>query len=53
MLVEPSCGVSVQIVYDLKKYLNDRKFENIVVIVCGGSGVSLETLNKLKTDFQL
>lgn len=34
VLVEPSCGVSVQVAYDLEKYLKDN-YSNVIVVVCG------------------
>ena len=51
-IVEPSCGASLSIVLleELsEKYL--KKDETIVVIVCGGSAVSLELLDKWKRQF--
>lgn len=42
MLVEPSCGAALAIAYENRALLH--QFNNIVVIVCGGNGVSLELL---------
>ncbi len=47
IIVEPACGVSVAVCYDgrLKSFLPGLARETkIVVVVCGGSNVSLETL---------
>ena len=49
LLVEPACGAALAIVYDQHKIL--ERFETVVVIVCGGSGVSLELLNEWKKQF--
>lgn len=49
MLVEPACGAALAIVYDQPKIL--ERFNTVVVIVCGGSGVSLELLNEWKKQF--
>ena len=43
VLVEPACGASLAAVYANDPKLAD--FENIVVIVCGGSKVDLEALD--------
>lgn len=59
ILVESACGATIAPVYngDLKKYLgkdlSDKAWagKNIVVIVCGGSNVSLEMLEKYKVQF--
>ncbi|KAF2171514.1 hypothetical protein M409DRAFT_63753 [Zasmidium cellare ATCC 36951] len=48
ILVEPACAVSLAVVYSgkLKEYLPDLKPESrVVVVVCGGSGLSVEILN--------
>ena len=47
ILVEPACGVNVAVCYDgrLKKLLPGLKRESkVVIVVCGGSNVSLEIL---------
>lgn len=42
MLVEPACGMALAAVYESHPVLAD--YQNIVVIVCGGIGVSLALL---------
>ena len=49
LLVEPACGAALAILYDQHAIL--KNFETIVLIVCGGSGVSLALLNEWKTKF--
>jgi L-serine/L-threonine ammonia-lyase len=49
VLVEPACGAALALVYDKEPDL--MKYEKILVIVCGGCGVSLEMLEKWKRDF--
>jgi len=44
LLVEPACGASLSVVYESIPVLHDKK--NILVIVCGGAGVSLDQLRK-------
>lgn len=54
MLVEPSCGSSLSLLYRsefYERYLSS--YENILMIVCGGSAVSLELLQDWKKRFQL
>ena len=41
-LVEPACGAALSLLYDQSDLL--EPYENILVIVCGGVGVSLEQL---------
>lgn len=38
MLVEPACGATLSILYDSLECL--RKFEKVLVIVCGGAGIA-------------
>lgn len=52
MLVEPSCGVSVAAAENLNK-LYPGQFRNVVVVVCGGTALNLDAVNKLKKDFNL
>lgn len=52
MLVEPSCGVSIYVAYNLKKFFTQR-FENIVVIACGGTALNLSSLTNFKKQFDL
>ncbi|KIW39908.1 uncharacterized protein PV06_08478 [Exophiala oligosperma] len=54
-LVEPACGVSVALAYDgrLKHYLrNFRPESKVVLVVCGGSKISLDLLNKYRSQYQ-
>ncbi|KAJ8312476.1 hypothetical protein KUTeg_009849 [Tegillarca granosa] len=58
MLVEPACGASLASVYSdvISKLEKDGKLPEIksaLIVVCGGSGVSLEALQKWKSDFGL
>lgn len=46
LLVEPACGASLAAVYDPPAVLADK--ENILVIVCGGAGVTMDYLQNLK-----
>lgn len=52
MLVEVSCGACLAIAYNLDKKL-EKKYKNIVVIVCGGSGINLEEILLYKKKFNL
>jgi L-serine/L-threonine ammonia-lyase len=56
-LVEPACGASLAAVYmeDKLKVIQDSLGENknIVVVVCGGSIVSLELLEGWKRQFEI
>jgi len=54
MLVEPACGVSVALAYDgrLKRYLkNFGPEKKVVIVVCGGSKISLEMLLQYKEKY--
>lgn len=54
ILVEPACAVSLAVIYTgkLREYLPDLKPESrVVVVVCGGSGLSLEILNEYVKDY--
>jgi L-serine/L-threonine ammonia-lyase len=42
VLVEPSCGASLSLVYDRASVLDEA--QTILVIVCGGSGVTIDKL---------
>ena len=59
VLIPPACGAAVAAVYsgvipELQKNGQlPQKLDNVVVIVCGGSAVSLETIKKWMEDFQL
>lgn len=59
MIVESACGVSLAAVYDgslqevLYPELSDAEFEqkSVVIVVCGGSNISLEMLEKYKQTY--
>lgn len=59
ILVESACGATLATVYngELRKYLgkdltdDEWAAKNVVMIVCGGSNISLEMLQKYKTQF--
>lgn len=54
MIVEPACGVSVAVCYDgrLKKLLPHLTEESkVVVVVCGGSNITLERLCQFRTQY--
>ena len=51
LLVEPACGATLATLYDPIDFLMDKK--NILVIVCGGSGVELEKLKEWKQKIEL
>ncbi|MDQ7785148.1 MAG: pyridoxal-phosphate dependent enzyme [Desulfomonilaceae bacterium] len=51
VLVEPACGASLAAVYDKAAPLEGR--QPIVVIVCGGAGVSIQLINEWKKQFGL
>ena len=56
ILVEPACGASVALVYDgrLRRYLKGFGPESkVVIVVCGGSKISLELLNGYKEKYQV
>ncbi len=54
ILVEPSCGCSIIVARNLDQYLSlDKELKNVVVVVCGGSGITLEDVNNLKGQFCL
>ena len=46
VLVEPSCGAALSAVYDDVELI--RKYKKILVVVCGGIGISLEQLIEWK-----
>jgi L-serine/L-threonine ammonia-lyase len=48
-LVEPACGASLSAVYDGCDFLKDK--HNILVIVCGGVGVTIGQLEKWMQEF--
>ena len=44
VLVEPACGASLSVVYENAEILRDKK--NILVIVCGGVGTTVQQLQQ-------
>ena len=51
-LVEPACGAALSAVFNdqiFDKYLSS--FNNVVVVVCGGSAVSLDIIESWKKSF--
>ena len=50
MLVEPACGAALSLYYNQDQY---HLGKNVVVVVCGGSIVSLDLLQQWKTRFNL
>lgn len=61
MLVESACGATIATAYngDLRKYLGkgltDEQWgaKNVVLVVCGGSNISLDMLEKYKAQFDV
>ncbi|CAF9924310.1 catabolic L-serine/threonine dehydratase [Imshaugia aleurites] len=56
LLVEPACGINVALCYDgrLKKLLPELTAESkVVIVVCGGAGVTLEMLIEWREKFGL
>lgn len=51
LLVEPACGAALSVVYDNLQGL--KPFNNIVVVVCGGNGISSALLEQWKHQFNL
>lgn len=59
VLIPPSCGAAVAAVYsDIVQLLQKtgklpEKLNNVVIIVCGGSEVSLETIKKWREEYKV
>lgn len=59
ILVPPSCGASLAAIYgDSLKTLQGQQvlpqqLHNIVIIVCGGSGVNLDTIQQWRTQYNI
>lgn len=55
MLVEPACGASLAVIYSsvLQKLQADGRLpaslDNVIIIVCGGSGVNLQVFDSYKS----
>lgn len=57
-LVEPACGASLAAVYsgilkDLQTQGQLGEIKSALIVVCGGSAVSLDVLDKWKKEFDL
>jgi L-serine/L-threonine ammonia-lyase len=58
-VVEPACGVSLAVVYEnlLPRVLEEEGYSSgdgpIVIVVCGGSDLTPDSLLQLRTDFGL
>ncbi|OXC65615.1 hypothetical protein AYX13_05349 [Cryptococcus neoformans] len=57
ILVEPACGASLALVYTgrLREVMKGRLTEDskVVLVVCGGSNISLEVLQRYKVEYGL
>ncbi|WVQ76179.1 hypothetical protein IAR50_005837 [Cryptococcus sp. DSM 104548] len=55
ILVEPSCGATLALVYSgrLGQVINIDQDKKVVLVVCGGSNISLEMLGLFKDKFDL
>lgn len=42
VIVEPSCGATLSLLYDNQQYL--EAYQSVLVIVCGGAGVTMQKL---------
>lgn len=51
VLVEPACGAALAIAYENLDVL--KQFETVVIMICGGNGVSLDLLDSWKSQFKL
>ncbi|KAI4246505.1 MAG: hypothetical protein L6R40_001868 [Gallowayella cf. fulva] len=54
IIVEPACGINVAVCYDgrLKKLLPELTSESkVVIVVCGGSNVTVETLMAYRKEY--
>ncbi|KAI4243171.1 MAG: hypothetical protein L6R42_010825 [Xanthoria sp. 1 TBL-2021] len=54
IIVEPACGINLAVCYDgrLKKLLPELTPQSkVVIVVCGGSNVTLETLMAYRNDY--
>lgn len=52
VLVEPACGAALSVIYDSNKINSLSKFKSILVIVCGGIGISIDLLNQYLAQLQ-
>ena len=59
VLIPPACGAAVSAVYSdviLKLQKTGQlpsQLSNVVIIVCGGSAVTLDTINKWREEFKI
>lgn len=58
MLVQPACGAALSAVYcNVLQSLKDKgeleELTNVVVVVCGGSSISLAKLQEWKNEFEV
>lgn len=44
LLVEPACGAALSLVYD--RLIDPKKYKKVLVVVCGGSGVSQKLMQE-------
>jgi L-serine/L-threonine ammonia-lyase len=45
-LVEPACGAALSVIYNIQQIEPLKKLQSILVIVCGGVGVSIDLLDQ-------
>jgi L-serine/L-threonine ammonia-lyase len=50
VVVEPACGAALSLIYDNHRHLT--AYESVLMIVCGGAGVSIEQLLAWQEQFQ-
>jgi len=50
-LVEPACGAALAAIFEKAPPIDN--VENVVVVVCGGAGISLQKLQKIALDLQI
>lgn len=53
VLVEPACGAALSVIYDSHKIHALSAAKSIVVIVCGGVGISIDLLNQYIEKLQM
>ena len=53
ILVEPACAAALSVVYGDSHRDFLSKYENIAVVVCGGSGVTLDLISQWKKTFDI
>lgn len=52
VLVEPACGAALSAIYDIDSFPALNAMKSILVIVCGGVGISLELLQQYMSQTQ-